>query len=96
MISFEQHSDAIAFNVKVIPRSSASGIVGEYMDSLKVKLNSPPVEGAANKELIKVLSKEFKVPKSAVVIIVGDASKNKRVKIFGVPFKLKAILEQLG
>ena len=74
----------ITIKVKVEPRSSKSGIVGPYGDSLKVKLTSPPVEGKANKELIEVLAKEFGIPKKDVEIVAGHNSKNKTVKLIGV------------
>jgi len=74
----------ITIKVKVEPRSSKSGIVGPYGDSLKVKLTSPPVEGKANKELIEVLAKEYGIPKKNVEIVSGHNSKNKTVKLVGV------------
>lgn len=67
--------------MRVIPRASRSEIVGEYDGSLKVKLASPPVDGAANAELIKLLAKKFDVPKGDVEILSGETSKNKRIKI---------------
>ena len=75
---------ALTLNIKVEPRSSKSGIVGPYGDALKVKLTSPPVEGKANKELIEVLAKGFKIAKKNVEIISGQSSKNKVVRLTGV------------
>lgn len=83
MIDFTEKDDAIIFSVRVIPRSSRSEIVGEYDGALKVKLNSPPVDGAANAELIKLLAKEFGVSWSQVEILSGNTSKQKQVKISG-------------
>lgn len=84
MFNFTEKDNAIIFNVRVIPRSSKSEIIGEYDGALKVKLNSPPVDGAANAELIKLLAKEFGVSKSQVEILSGNTSKQKQVKISGV------------
>lgn len=81
MINFTEKDGAIFFNVKVVPRSSQSEIVGELGGALKVKLKSPPVDGAANAELIKVLSKHFGVSKSEIEIVGGQASKLKLIKI---------------
>ena len=81
--SFENDGDLI-FGVGVIPRASKSEIIGEYAGALKVKLTSPPVDGAANKELIKLLSKEFGVSKTDIEIVSGQTSKRKKVKIGGV------------
>jgi hypothetical protein len=50
----------------------------------QIRLKSPPVEGKANAELIKILAKEFKVPKSAIRIKTGQSSRYKVVEIEGV------------
>jgi uncharacterized protein len=81
LINFTEKNGAIIFNVRVVPRSSKSEIVGELDDALKVRIASPPVDGAANAELIKVLAKTFGVAKSEVEIISGQTSKSKQIKI---------------
>ncbi len=81
MIKITENQDSIIFNVRVIPRSSKSEIIGELDGDLKVKLSSPPIEGKANKELIKILSKTLKVSKSDIEIISGETSKSKRIQI---------------
>jgi hypothetical protein len=83
MFDFIEKDGTLTFSVRVIPRSSRSEIVGEFDGALKVKLNSPPVDGAANAELIKLLAKEFGVSKNQVEIVSGHASKSKQVKISG-------------
>ncbi len=49
--------------------------------SLIVRLKSPPVDGKANRELIEMLAKQFKVAKSQISIKSGLSSKNKLVEI---------------
>ena len=70
--------------VKVIPRASKPGIAVEPDGSLKVRLQSPPVDGAANAELIALLSAFFHVSRRAVTITGGAHSRTKRVTIDGV------------
>ena len=84
MIDFTEKDGDLIFSVRVIPRSSKSEIIGEYDRALKVKLNSPPVDGAANTELIKLLAKTFAVSKAQVEILSGQTSKLKQVKVSGV------------
>jgi len=68
--------------IRVLPRSSISEVVGEMSDgTLKIKLTTPPVDGKANEELIKLLAKHFKVSKNCIEILVGLKSKNKIVEI---------------
>lgn len=81
MIDLTEKDGTITFKVCVVPRSSRSEIVGEHYRALKVKLAAPPVDGAANAELIKLLAKHFRVAKADVEIVGGGTSKNKRIKI---------------
>ena len=81
---FIENSEAIEFSVRVIPRSSRSEIAGEYDGAIKVKLTSPPVDGAANAELIRLFAKKLGVSRSDVHIVSGETSKTKRLKITGI------------
>lgn len=90
-----EEGGAVTFPVRVIPRSSRTEIVGEHDGILKVKLASPPVEGAANAELIKLIAKKLGVSKSAVTIISGETSKTKRLRIDGVAAeRLRSVLAE--
>ncbi len=66
------------------PRASKSEIVGDLDGALKIRIASPPVDGAANAELIKVLSKKLNVAKNAVEIGGGQTSKQKQIRISGI------------
>ena len=81
MIEIYEQDDSVTFDVRVIPRSSKSEVVGELGGALKVKLKAPPVDGAANDELIKLLSKEFGVSRSGLEIVSGFKSKSKRIRV---------------
>jgi uncharacterized protein (TIGR00251 family) len=72
---------AITLTVRVVPRASRSEIAGYHDGALRVRVAAPPVEGAANRELIKFLSKSFRVPQNAVTIISGSNSRNKIIRI---------------
>ncbi|MDQ3178991.1 MAG: DUF167 domain-containing protein [Acidobacteriota bacterium] len=87
MIQLTEKDGDLTFNVRVVPRASKSEIVGEHDGALKVRIASPPVDGAANAELIKILSKKLDVPKSQVEIIGGQTSKQKQVRINGIDSK---------
>lgn len=58
--------------------------------ALLVRLNAAPVDGAANAELIEVLSDAFDVPKRAVSIVSGERNRQKRVRIEGLTDQLVA------
>jgi uncharacterized protein len=80
----ERTADGAAFNVRVIPRARRSGLAGTRGEALLVRLQAPPVDGAANNELIEVLASALQVPKRAVSIVAGDRSRQKRVKVLGI------------
>jgi len=84
MIDVRETEDGVIISIRVLPRSSRNELAGELDGALKVKLTAPPVEGAANKALIKFLASAFKVPKSNVEITSGESSKNKSVLLRGV------------
>jgi uncharacterized protein (TIGR00251 family) len=81
MLNYSFKNGAITFTAKIVPRASKSEIVGEWDSALKIRISAPPVDGAANNELIKVISKFFGVSKSAIEIVSGDTSKIKRIRI---------------
>ena len=83
LIKFEEKDEAVFFSVRVVPRASKSEIVGEIDGALKVRLCSPPVDGAANAELIKMLAREFGVSRGRVEIVSGQNSRTKRIRITG-------------
>lgn len=69
------------WQVKVKPNSKQQGITKESDGSLKITLKSPPVDGKANQELIKLLSDYFDVPKSQINIKSGLGSKTKLIEL---------------
>jgi uncharacterized protein (TIGR00251 family) len=70
--------------VRVQPRASVSEVAGIHGDALKVRLTSPPVEGAANEALVKLLAATFGIPQSAVTIVAGASSRSKVVELAGL------------
>jgi hypothetical protein len=82
MITSTAHG--IMINVRVIPRAGHAGLAGTRGDALLVRLRAPPVEGAANDELMEVLASVFAVPKRAVSIVAGERSRAKRVVVTGI------------
>ncbi len=82
-IPFKKTADSIIITIRVVPRSSRKGI--EVMgDGIKVKLTAPPVDGAANEQLIEILSEALGIRKSSFRIVRGLSSKNKVVEVKGV------------
>jgi uncharacterized protein (TIGR00251 family) len=83
-IPFKKTKRGIIIKITLYPKSAQRGISGTAGDVLKIKVNAPPVGGAANKELIELLSDKFSMRKTAIKIIKGHTSRNKVVKIEGI------------
>jgi uncharacterized protein (TIGR00251 family) len=71
-------------NVRVIPRAKRSEVAGKRGEAWLVRLQAPPVEGAANDELIAVLAKTLGVARRDVTILSGERSREKRVRVAGL------------
>lgn len=84
MLKCTETGGALAFAVRVVPRASKSEIIGEQDGALRVRLAALPVEGAANKELIRLIARALRVPSRAVQITSGHTSKTKFVRVAGV------------
>ena len=84
MIDISQKDGSVIFTIRVVPRASKTEIIGELGGAVKVRVTSPPVDGAANAELIKLFAKTFGVAKSDVEIVSGQTSKTKQIRIAGV------------
>jgi hypothetical protein len=90
------NADGIILRLHIQPRASKSEVCGVQGDALKIRLTSPPVDGAANKLCCEFLADLFKVPKSAVEIISGETSRKKRVKITAIDTaRLKQIVDSI-
>ncbi len=79
---------------RIIPNARKTELAGEYADAVKIKLSAPPVEGKANAELIKFLSKSLGVSKSSISFVSGETSKDKLLEIPN--FDTKTLIEKLS
>ena len=75
---------AVWLTVRVIPRASQNAIVGVRRGALCVRLQAPPVEGAANRALVRFLGKQLGLPPRAVSLLRGDTGRDKLLRIEGV------------
>ena len=76
---------SIDIRIYAQPRSSKNEITGVHDDAIKIKITSPPVDGAANSLLIQFLSKKLGIPKSRISLVSGGRSRNKVINIEGIP-----------
>ena len=79
-----EREGAVRFSIRVQPRSSRAGVDGVHGEALKLRVNAPPVDGAANAAVIELLADALGVPRRAVRIVAGDSSRSKLVEVDGV------------
>ena len=74
----------LRLRVHLQPRASRDRIVGWHGTALKIQVHAPPVENAANAALVDMLARTLAVPRRAVQIVHGGASRDKVIEIGGV------------
>ncbi len=70
--------------VRVIPRAGKNQVAGLRGDAITIRLQAPPVEGAANEALARFLAKTLRVRPSDIRIVAGERSRDKLIEIEGV------------
>ena len=74
----------VRISVRAKPRAKKSAVLKADGLNVEVALAAPPVDGAANEELLAVLADTLDVPKRALSLMVGASSKNKVVAVEGL------------
>ena len=81
--------DGLKLFVRVTPRAKRSGVddiarTDGDRSLIAIRLAAPPVDGAANKALVKFLAERLDLPASRIAIVAGEKSRLKTVRIAGV------------
>ena len=79
----DEKGTVVRVAVHVQPRASRSEIIGQHGAALKVRLQAPPVDGAANEALVRLLAEALKVPERSVRVVAGATSRSKVVEVDG-------------
>ncbi|MDO8735754.1 MAG: DUF167 domain-containing protein [Thermoleophilia bacterium] len=91
--------DGTLLLVRVSPGARKSEIMGEAGGRLRIRLQAPPVEGKANRELARFIARELGLKKNRVSLVSGERSREKTLLLQGVSSpevreRLKSILEE--
>jgi len=73
--------ETLILQVYIQPRASRDEVIGWHEKGLKIRLKAAPVDGQANKHLIKLLAKAFKVTMQNVRLLRGESSRQKTLSI---------------
>jgi hypothetical protein len=74
----------VLVHVHVQPRASRTEVAGRHGDAIKVRLKAPPVDGAANEELLRFLAECLGVSSREVQLVRGATSRSKTVAVMGM------------
>ncbi|HEY9035744.1 MAG TPA: DUF167 family protein [Pseudomonadales bacterium] len=75
------HGDALHIQCRIQPRASRDEFAGMLGDAVKIRIAAPPVDGEANRQLIRFLAKAFGVAQQQVTVLRGEQGRNKTVCI---------------
>lgn len=81
---FTETNEGVILRLTIVPRASRNAVVGPYGDSLKIRLQAPPVDGNANQALLHFLAEALDVPRSRLELVSGHTGRQKRVLARGV------------
>jgi uncharacterized protein (TIGR00251 family) len=82
--------------IRLQPRARRNEVVGERAGAVVIRLTAPPVDGKANAALCAFVARAAGVPPSRVSVVRGQTSRDKVVRVEGVPesFLRSALLGQ--
>lgn len=86
---------SIVLSIHVQPRAARTEVVGLHGDAIKIRLRAPPVDGAANDELIRLVAERLGLPHAAVELVGGATGRAKRLRITGAGDTTEAVCRRL-
>lgn len=84
----QDSKNGAVLTVHVQPKASRTECVGIHGDALKIRVAAPPVDGAANEELIRFLANQCSIPRTSVLIQSGAEGRHKRLCLKGITAEL--------
>lgn len=72
-------SEGCIITIHASPRATRNQLQGIHGDALKIRLQAPPVDGKANKELLSFLARTLGIPKCKLELLTGDTGRHKRI-----------------
>lgn len=82
----------LTLTLHIQPGAKKTEVAGEHGDALKIRLAAPPVDGKANAALLAFIAERLGVPKSAVTLKSGQASRRKVVEVEGASVEAVRLL----
>jgi len=93
-LDLRQTQDGLVLAVIARPGAKRNEVAGVHAGALKVSVTAAPDKGKANKAIVKLLAKRLGVAPSAIAIVGGQMSRNKKVRVLGL--RAVDLVERLG
>lgn len=74
---YRKTAEGWLLSIHAQPGAKKSAVAGLHGDALKIRVAAPPVEGKANDALTAFVAKSLGLPKRAVSLVKGEASREK-------------------
>lgn len=81
MVLVRQEGEAVSFRVRLQPKASREGVLGEADGILKLRVTAPAVDGRANEACLRLLAKALDLPPSRLQIVSGQHARLKTIRI---------------
>jgi uncharacterized protein YggU (UPF0235/DUF167 family) len=97
---YSPHSEGLMVEIRLTPRADRDAVDGIGRDCggaafLAVRVTAAPSEGAANAALVALLSRRWRLPKSAFALVRGESARVKRLSVTAPAARLAAALADL-
>jgi hypothetical protein len=70
--------------VHAVPGARCTEVVGMHGDAIRIRIAAPPVDGAANEELLRFLAELMGVPRRQVELAAGTSGRRKIIEVAGI------------
>lgn len=90
--------DGVDVAIRLMPRAAGNRVMGIAPTAgggrvVKAAVGAPPEDGRANAALLRLIAREWKLPRRDLEIVAGARSRDKRVRVIGDP---KVLLPRLA
>ena len=84
MTWIKESGNGVVLAIHAAPGAARNAVQGLHGETLKLRLQAPPVDGKANAALLAFLADAFGIPKGRITLLTGQTHRRKRVAIEGV------------
>ncbi len=81
---FQEDGEGVLLRLRVQPGASRNEVIGVVDGVLRIRLTARPLQGAANQQCLQFLSKKLHIAKSRIIMVAGERSREKIVRVGGL------------